>query len=180
MRCIDSDRALTARTRLCLLVTDRRLAYSGGVIPPHDPDSGNLPSGIHAATWTEIVERFGSNTHRQRLLMGLERALRALRLFGCRRFYLDGSFVTSKVLPGDWDGCWEAEGVDIARLALHEPLLWDDVIGRPSQKRMWGGDLFPVRVAGTTFDRGIFDGFQRDKVTDAPKGIIMLDLDTLP
>jgi len=39
-------------------------------------------------------------------------ALRLLREAGCGRAYVDGSFVTAKEVPGDFDGCWEAEGVD--------------------------------------------------------------------
>ncbi|HVC82238.1 MAG TPA: hypothetical protein VNL35_17240 [Chloroflexota bacterium] len=35
---------------------------------------------------------------------------------GCTRIYLGGSFVTAKTEPGDWDGCYEAAGVDFLRL----------------------------------------------------------------
>lgn len=39
------------------------------VIPDFD-ESGNLPPGIHEATWEEVVERYGGNTLRKRLLQG--------------------------------------------------------------------------------------------------------------
>lgn len=87
--------------------------------------------------------------------------------------------MTAKETPGDYDGCWEAEGIDLHRLAREAPLLWDDVRGRPNQKRAFGGDLFATRADGDSFDRRILDDFQRDPGTRAPKGIIVLDLESL-
>ena len=162
------------------LVRENHLLYSNGVLPPFELETGNLPPGVHAATWLEVAERFGLNPHRRRLLTGLERALRALRQFGCRMFYLDGSFVTAKEPPGDWDGCWEAEGVDVFLLATEAPLLWDDTLGRPGQKAEYGGDIFPVRIAGDEFDRRILENFQIDWRLKRPKGIVAIDLGTLP
>src|SRR5207253_1269869 len=91
----------------------------GSVIPEFE-SSGLLPPGIHLATWTEIVERFGYNRQREWLLGGLLRALDALRAAGCAAAYLDGSFVTSKVVPGDYDLCWSLQGVDPTQL---DPVL---------------------------------------------------------
>ena len=34
--------------------------------------------------------------------------------------YLDGSFVTAKEFPSDFDGCWDPDGVDGAKL---DPVL---------------------------------------------------------
>ena len=36
-------------------------------IPPFD-ESGNLPEGVHEATWDEIVDRYGTNDRRRELL----------------------------------------------------------------------------------------------------------------
>ncbi len=74
-------------------------------IPALDANTGNLPPGVHSATWDEIVSRFGWNAERKRLLDGLRRAFESLHAAGCRRAYLDGSFVTEKDVPGDFDGC---------------------------------------------------------------------------
>lgn len=109
----------------------------------------------------------------------MKQALDLLREFGCWRLFLDGSFVTAKETPGDYDGCWEVEGVDLTRLLRAAPLLWDDRPGRPHQKAQFGGDLFPVRMAGQPQDRRILDDFQRDKLTGEPKGILDLNLDTM-
>lgn len=124
-----------------------------------------------------MVDRYGYSTHRHRLLTSLKDALDVLSTLGCKAFYLDGSFVTEKQNPGDYDGCWEAEGVNIVALAHSAPLLWDDRPGRRAQNARFGGDLFPVRAAGDAFDRRILDDFQRDPVTGEPKGIILLKLE---
>jgi Family of unknown function (DUF6932) len=126
------------------------------------------------------VERFGSTPRRRELLAACRRTLDLLRSYGCRWFYLDGSFVTAKDEPGDYDGCWEVDGVDLFRLLREAPLLWDDSRGRPNQKAAFGGDLFPMRLDGDLGDRVVFDDFQHDPQTDAPKGIIALDLEQLP
>ena len=85
------------------------------MIPAFD-DFGRLPLGEHTATWEEIVERFGWNPHRRRLLDGLADGLEALASAGCRQVWLNGSFVTSKDEPADFDACWDIEGVDLNRL----------------------------------------------------------------
>ena len=36
--------------------------------------NGNLPLGIHLATWQEVQETFAFNPRRQKLLSGLKRA----------------------------------------------------------------------------------------------------------
>ena len=82
------------------------------MIPPFEIDPGEdgryqLPPGIHLATWPERVERFGTNERRNEIFAGLLRALQALKAAGCQRAFVDGSFVTSKEVPGDFDG-WES------------------------------------------------------------------------
>jgi hypothetical protein len=145
------------------------------VIPAFD-DGGNLPPGIHPASWDEIVIRYATNIRRRELLDGLLDALRSLKHAGCRTAYLDGSFVTTKELPGDFDACWESSGVDHSRLD-RELLDFDN--RRAGQKARYGGELFPVErdadPAGTTF----LDYFQRDRNTGQPKGIIAIDLGAL-
>lgn len=149
------------------------------MIPPFDPATGNLPPRVHEATWDEVVAQLGYTPHRRALLSGLRTALEQLHAFGCRRFYLDGSFVTAKEDPNDYDGCWEAEGVDVSRVALVAPFLWDDTRGRPNQKALFGGDIFPVRSTGLPSERHILDQFQVVYATGQPKGIVALDLEEL-
>jgi hypothetical protein len=146
------------------------------VIPPFQ-SNGNLPPGLHTATWEEVADRFGSTLERQRLLLGLRAALDALRAAGCRRVYLDGSFVTAKRAPGDFDACWDVTEVDPALL---DPVLLIFDQGRAAQKAKYGGELFPAQlpngISGLTF----LEFFQIDKRTGRPKGIIVLDLREWP
>jgi hypothetical protein len=146
------------------------------MIPEFDKQ-GNLPPGIYYATWDAIMTRYATNTRRRDQLEGLLEALRSLKAAGCTTAYLDGSFVTTKEHPGDFDACWESTGVDAARL---DPELLDFSNARAAQKARYGGECFPVEVAaepsGTTF----LDYFQRDRDTGQPKGVIAIDLGGLP
>jgi hypothetical protein len=145
-------------------------------LPPF-ADSGNLPEGVHEATWDEVVERFGANERRRELLEGLRQALDSLREAGCHRAYLDGSFVTAKEEPGDFDACWEAAGVDPDLL---DPVLLTFANRRAAQKERFGGELFPADAAADPHGTRFLDYFQRDKLTGEPKGIVALNLGELP
>ena len=67
------------------------------------PTPARLPAGEHAASWDEVVERFGWTERRRRLLDGLAEAIELLAEAGCRKIWLNGSFVTAKDEPGDFD-----------------------------------------------------------------------------
>lgn len=146
------------------------------MLPGFEGDTGNLPPGIHDATWDEFITRYGSTFHRRTLLAGLRRALDHLEQAGCGRVYIDGSFVTAKWRPGDFDACWELRGVDFPLLQALAPSLLDFTNARAEQKARYGGELFPAEWpadrAGTTY----LDLFQRDKQSGRPKGIVLLKL----
>ena len=140
---------------------------------PDFESGGNLPPGVHWATWDEIVDRFGITEWRRELLDGFCRALDGLKRAGCRTVYLDGSFVTSKELPRDFDACWDEVGVDIE---LVDPILLEFDRGRAAQKEKYRGEFFPAswtaRMRGDVF----LEFFQTDRETGQPKGIVALDL----
>ncbi|MDP6420041.1 MAG: hypothetical protein QF672_01755 [SAR202 cluster bacterium] len=142
------------------------------MIPPFQND-GNLPPGIHWATWDEIVASFGATAWRQALLNGLKAALEEFRRSGCHTFYIDGSFVTEKDDPGDFDACWENAGVDPTVL---DPVLLTFDRGRATQKAKYRGEMFPASAEAIPGGRTFFEFFQIDKDTGDPKGIIALDL----
>lgn len=150
------------------------------MIPDHDTDTGNLPPGVHEVTWQEMSARFGFTAHRLQLLEGLKQVLLSLQNAGCRRAYVNGSFVTTKEHPNDFDGCWEMDGVDIDRLESIAPALLDFEERRRAQKAAFGGEMFPARWGADSSGTAFLDFFQRDKYTGARKGIIAIDLKDFP
>lgn len=91
---------------------------------------------------------------------------------GCATVYLDGSYVTGKPLPGDFDACWNPEGVDIAKL---DPVLKDFSHARRAQKQKYFGEFFPSIVLADG-KNSFLDFFQTEKDTGLQKGIIAISL----
>ncbi len=140
------------------------------------PDSnqyGNLPSGIHRMTWQEFEALCGTNAHRRQLLTGLKAAIDLLRRAGCRTVYVNGSLVTSKALPGDFDACWDADGVSPQFLHRLAPEFFE---GGTAQKARFGGELFPAQAVAGLSGKTFLGFFQSDKLTDEPKGIVAIAL----
>jgi hypothetical protein len=146
------------------------------MLPPFEP-SGNLPPGVHWALWAEISERFGWTKHRRRLLGGLLRALQNLRSAGCRAAYLDGSFVSAKEIPGDFDACWDVRGVDLQKV---DPVLKTFANRRALQKIKYLGELFPSHAHADEVGNTFLSFFQIDKSTGDAKGIVAILLEGLP
>ena len=143
-------------------------------IPTFEPD-GNLPPGIHFCTWSEFVDRFGTNLRRQRLISGLKLAMEQLKAAGCQIIYIDGSFVTNKPLPNDFDACWDEDGVDLNYLQTAAPALcspqqsWE-------QKASYGGEFFRADSIVDESGTQVIDYFQVDSRTNIRKGIMAIDL----
>jgi hypothetical protein len=148
------------------------------VIPDLDKE-GKLPPGVHVGTWEELTAMFGTTAHRAALIDGLYRAAMALKDAGCKTLYIDGSFVTTKETPSDFDGCWDPSGVDSRKL---DSVLLDFDNLRLNQKLKYGGELFPstARAEAAAPHRTFLEFFQNDKDTGRPKGIIAIDLGGLP
>ncbi len=139
----------------------------------HYDKNGYLLPGIHRVTWDEFLVMCGTNTHRLYLISGLKTAIRSLKIAGCRTIYIDGSFITIKEFPNDYDACWDISGVN--------PLLLDPILmkfddGRAAMRIKYRGDLFPAQfsegISGLTF----LQFFQSNKINGEPKGIITLSL----
>ena len=137
--------------------------------------SGLLPAGIHWASWLEVELRYATNPHRMRLLGGLKRGVAALTSAGCQTLFLDGSFITEKTLPNDFDACWDIAGVDVDLL---DPVFLNFSNMRAAQKAKYLGEFFPshIRAESQHPFRTFMNFFQCDKDTGNPKGIIGLDL----
>ena len=110
------------------------------------------------------------------MLSGLRAALENLRDAGCRTAYVDGSFVTSKESPNDFDACWDEHGVDPAYL---DGVLLTFDAGRAIQKAKYMGELFPASAVEIGSGLSFLDLFQFDMVNRRPKGIVSIDLGEL-
>lgn len=93
------------------------------------------------------------------------------------RAYINGSFVTAKHEPDDFDACWEVANVDSRLL---DPVLLDFSDRRRAQKATFGGELFPAEVPADPAGTRFLGYFQQDKTTGASKGIVALELKDLP
>jgi hypothetical protein len=150
------------------------------MIPPLDRATGNLPPGVYEVTWDLLVARFGHTPHRLVLLAGLKTALDTLRQAGCERAYVDGSFVTDKVVPNDFDACWAMQGVDFDLLDRLDTALLDWSNRRAAQQAKFGGELFMAESAADPWGTTYLEFFQHDRSTGQPKGILAIDLRSLP
>ena len=72
---------------------------------PDFTDTGDLPVGVHSATLTEVLNRFGAHTpQRQRVAGQLELIYQlVVATERMNRFIIFGSFITSKLAPADVD-----------------------------------------------------------------------------
>ena len=140
---------------------------------PEFTSEGLLPPGVHWANWDELMGRFGNSSWRQHLMDGLRAALENLKRAGCRTVYVNGSFVTNKYVPNDYDACWEEAGVEPEAL---DPVLLTFDPGRVTQKAKYLGELFPASIIADSDGLSFLDFFQTDKDTGTPKGIVAIDL----
>ena len=142
------------------------------MIPDFEKD-GLLPPGVHWATWQEFSDRFGMNEQRRNLLSGLWEAVISLKTAGCQTVYIDGSFVTTKETPVDFDGCWDPADVDPHLL---NPVLLRFDRGRATQKAKYGGELFISTMRNGNPGPLMLEFFQSDKTSGKQKGIVAIDL----
>lgn len=132
-----------------------------------------LPPGIHTADLGEVSVVFATNAWRRELYNGLVDACRRLHRAGCPTVYLDGSYISGKPKPGDFDACWDPNGVDPAKL---DPLFLRFENGRAAQKSAFGGEFFPSSMLCADVGKAFVEFFQQDRFTGKQKGIIAIPL----
>ena len=140
------------------------------------PAKGKLPPGVHESTWADFCARYAVTPRRRDILTGLEQAVSDLKAAGCQRIYVDGSFVTDKPLPGDFDLCWEPSGVNMKKL---NPVLTMQLPNwRSLQKQLYKGELFLATMQETSSGISFVEYFQRDTrlTRNLIKGIIAINL----
>lgn len=157
------------------------------MIPSFTSD-GLLPIGIHEATWELFCEHFGKGSRkRKELIKKIEVIIKILQEVGCKELYIDGSFVTKRNRPGDFDACWLREGVDLKLLSRIAPILKraPGTFKGVDCKQYYGGDVFPLSrlVPDPNNPKGrditYLDFFQMDKQSEQRKGIILLKLNEI-
>ncbi|MBG0800528.1 hypothetical protein IYW40_03330 [Methylocystis sp. H4A] len=128
---------------------------------------------MHKATWEEFTERYGVTTHRKRLIGLMQKLIVHLKEVQCQNLYVDGSFVTNKEVPNDYDACWDVTGV---KIELIDPVLLDfKPEGKKKMAIKYGGDLRPDKFSPSGANVVYLVFFQTDRDGD-PKGIIHLSL----
>lgn len=135
-----------------------------------------LPPGVHLATFAEVATAFVTNAKRRALYDGLLRASSALRTAGCGKLYLDGSYVTGKSVPGDYDACWDPTGTDKKKL---DPIFLDFTNKRQAMKNKFGGEFFPANMPNTA-TQSILELFKVERFTGKEKGILVIILTADP
>ena len=133
---------------------------------------GVLPPGLHRATMSEIRRRFGNDAGvRARLMKGFEAVVRMARKTGASKLYLDGSFVTDKKAPGDWDAVLVLPAG--ARISSKEAQVLAD---REALKKRHGGDLFTVMQEDEEIIVHYVEGVFAHDREGRPKGLLIVDL----
>jgi hypothetical protein len=140
------------------------------MIPSFDND-GDLPAGVHQATWPDFQSRFcifARSDRRLKLCTLIEQLVVETRASGIvEQLIIAGSFVTAKEEPNDYDAViiFEAS-LDVSKLP---PFLFDLVDGIRARHR-FGGDIFPIR-SGTTRATNLLSYFQHNRL-GKPVGVL--------
>lgn len=130
-----------------------------------------LPPGVHDTTIDAVCVYYATTPWRTQLFYGLKRGLDHLFSCGCPQAYLDGSYVTQKPAPNDYEVCWDMRFVNYDAL---DPVLLDFSNGRKAQKEKYFGEYFPAAIVENGSGKPFLEFFQQDKYTKTPKGIIRI------
>lgn len=141
-----------------------------------DSRTGYLPVGVHGLTLSEVMRLFAWNRRRRFLFDGLSRALLNLQFAGCRSVIVDGSFVTAKEEPGDWDAAFDPVGVIAKRL---DPILLKHDDGRRAMRAKYLGDMFPWTAVASSVTGSLYRQFFQKDRDGNPKGIVEVHLQAI-
>lgn len=143
---------------------------------PDLTSAGYLPPGDHRGTMEELWARFGRGPRRRMLLEQLDYVIERLALLGVQRIWVDGSFVTDKLRPGDIDVIYDVPpGADVSKWGDFSPQR------RKELKNARHVDLWPhpsmqsVRDTHGRRAQTLHDMFSLDR-EGRPKGMILMDL----
>ncbi|MCD8041429.1 MAG: hypothetical protein LUH10_00035 [Tannerellaceae bacterium] len=140
-------------------------------------ENGHLPEGIYEATLQEVMERLEFSNKRKRLLKGLLELIDLCRMIGVNVLYLDGSFVSTKIQPGDYDACYDIEGEAKEAILARIPETLLDA-NSETQKAYFHGEIhYAHMMCGFPEKMPVLEWFQQCKNSEVRKGIIKIKLD---
>jgi hypothetical protein len=140
-------------------------------------DNDCLPPGIHWMSWEDFYNEFSFSPKRKILLIGLENAINELKKCGCDTIYIDGSFVTNKLEPNDFDACWEGDVFTVVNnMMAIEPIFLDFSNCRKNQKDKYKGEILPAMSYADSKGTTYLDFFQQIKYSIDRKGIVAIKL----
>jgi hypothetical protein len=109
------------------------------------------------------------------LFQGLKRLVRDLKLIDCKAFFVDGSFVTSKILPRDIDVCWDERDINEILVIEKMPILMEQ-FPRREQKKRYRCEIMPAYFIDIESGLFFLDYFQKDNDLDRGKGIVQINI----
>jgi len=115
------------------------------MLPDFTPE-GDLPVGVHVTQWEEFRLQFGTSTPRRVWLLGRLRAVLSLAASTgkLRRFFVWGSFVTTKASPRDVDLLMiVADDFEIQHVPSAAQVVFDSVQAR----LLYESDVFWARAS---------------------------------
>lgn len=133
--------------------------------PCGESGGGDRPCGCVGCGW--------GGKELWRISRGLVEAAGRLRSSGCSIIYLDGSYVTRKPRPRDFDACWDPIGVDPRKL---DPIFLDFNNTRAAQKAAFKGEFFPSSTMCANVSQTFVEFLQLDRFTGKTKGFVSVSL----
>jgi hypothetical protein len=138
---------------------------------PDIGDSGDLPVGVHLASLTEVLERFGRGSQQRQTVAGrLERVCNVARSTGhVSRLIVFGSFVTDNATPNDVDVMLVMDDAfDASQLRGETTLLFD----HHAADSHFGASVFWIRRLAILGDVEDMVEFWQGKRGGGRRGII--------
>jgi hypothetical protein len=141
---------------------------------PEFREDGWPPEGHYGTSWEEVADRFGGppGSRRERLLQVLlswrdearEKGISGLLL-------LNGSFISSKEEPGDFDALlvYDDHVVELRKNDIEVEGLLDYSRNKSRGFDLW---IFSAALVRTAPEWAHLDLFNRDKETLKPKGVL--------
>lgn len=135
---------------------------------------GYLPEGIHDYTFKELYDDFSFSPKRKILLNGMKNAIAKLHQAGCKIVYIDGSFISNKLEPNDYDACFEDSPAILKFLRGNYPEFL--MFSTDKQKQKYNGEFLVANWIAKGNVRYV-DFFQQIKRSKKKKGIVRIKLE---